>query len=124
MSRTHVSVIAFAVLLLSGCAAAPHTIEPAVVSKLPYVDMTCDELSTELELTQAQLALAEEKQKAARRKSVAANLVLIGGAGALVSGHVEEVARLKGTVIAITEVIDVKCVQPATEPTDDTQNAG
>lgn len=44
-------------------------------------------------------------------------------AGALVLEPVEEVACLVGTVIATTEVIHVKCVQPVAETTDDTQDA-
>jgi len=88
------------------------------VSKVPYLNMSCQELDAELKITQANLEAAEEKQRGARRKSVGANLLLLG-AGSLVDGPEKEVAVLKGTVIALTELIEAKCVIPALE--NDTQ---
>ena len=76
--------------------------------------MTCQELDTKLQITQANLEVAEEKQKSARRMSIVAN-VLLPGVGALVNGPQKEVATLKGTVIALLDVIEAKCVIPQIE---------
>lgn len=104
-------VVSLAVVSVSGCAPAPAKIMAEPVSKLPYLELTCDELGTELELAQAKLEVAEEKQRSARRKSVGANLLLLG-AGSLVDGPQKELAVAKGTVIALTELIEEKCVTP------------
>lgn len=42
----------------------------------------------------------------------------------LTSGPVKEVARLKCSVIAVMEVVGVKCIRPSTVATDDTQDFG
>ncbi len=99
------------IVTVSGCAPAPAEIMAEPVSKVPYLDLTCDELDIELQLTQAKLEVAEEKQRSARRKSIGANLLLLG-AGSLVDGPQKEVAVLKGTVITLTELIEIKCVVP------------
>ena len=88
------------------------------VSKVPYLELSCDELDAELRVAQANLTVAEMRQRNARRKSVGVNFLLLGS-GALVDGPQKELAVAKGTVIALTELIDAKCVLP--EIQNDTQ---
>lgn len=43
-------VFCLAIVSVSGCAPAPAKIMAEPVSKLPYLELTCEELGTELEL--------------------------------------------------------------------------
>lgn len=96
-------------LIMQGCATAPHNIEPAYVPLTEFMAMDCAELDSTYAFTSMELEVAEAKQVAARAKGTASNSFVLG-AGLLVKSHEEEVARLKGEVRAIVYFLDRKCL--------------
>ena len=111
-------IIALISITIQACAPAPADVMAEKVSKVPYLDLSCEELDTELQLAQAKMEIAEEKQKSARRKSIGANVLLLG-TGSFVNDVQKELAVAKGTVNALFELIEIKCVLPSIEEAED-----
>ena len=97
------------VFLIGGCATSPELIPPQRVSTIPYVKMSCEELEKELILAQETLAIYEKKQRDNRKRDIILNSIVLVGSGAITSDHESEVAKAKGTVIAIESEIGQRC---------------
>lgn len=102
-------VTAAALLAIGGCAAHPDSIPPVSVSTIPYKDLSCDELRTELRIATEQRDAYVKKQKGNRTRDGWLNALIIPGAGAVTSDHEDEVAQSKGRVIALEGEIVARC---------------
>jgi hypothetical protein len=90
--------------LLGACAQSPGSIQPAYVSSTSYQDWTCPQLAEETGKLQAALSQASQQQESARTGDTL-GVIFLGLPVSSMSGSnvAPEVARLKGTVNAVSE---------------------
>ena len=94
---------------LCGCAASPSTIEPTLVSRVPYAEMSCGNLEVQLQSEINNLATLSGEQISARSWDIALNLLIIPGIGALTGDNEEEIGQSKGRILVMQDVYSERC---------------
>lgn len=96
--------------MLVGCAAAPSSIQPASVSRIPYTAMACR--NVEMLLTQeiSNLEGLSGEQRASRNWVLALSLLIIPRIGALTDNQEDEIAQSKGKIIAMQDEFTRRCL--------------
>ncbi|MDG2107393.1 MAG: hypothetical protein P8J74_01910 [Woeseiaceae bacterium] len=97
--------------ILGGCAAAPSSIQPASVSRIPYTTMGCKNLEMSLTQEISNLEGLSGEQRSSRNWDIALNLLIIPGFGALTEDQEDEIAQSKGKIIAMQDEFTTRCVE-------------
>lgn len=112
-------VFGLSILSLTGCAAAPETIQAAPVIGRPFIADDCTVMATKRQNYAAQLEIAKAQQENRRGGQVVAGLVL-GVAGAVIASEATgadqevNIANFRGAIMAIDEEAAFKqCSDPA-----------
>mgnify|MGYP001287879816 CR=1 FL=1 len=105
------AIFTILIVTLASCAASPSSIQPAAVSRIPYVTMPCPNLRLELDREISNLATLSGEQISARNWDIALNLLIIPGLGALTGDQEEEIAQSKGRIIVMQDEYGTKCVE-------------
>lgn len=100
-----VFLAAAVVVLVSGCVAAPTDIQPTYVDGSKYAGMTCDQLKGRKAETEVALAALSKKQSSARARSIAYNILLVAGSGALAKDRADQIGVVKGELLAIEDAL-------------------
>ena len=114
ISAMMLAALAFAMLV--ACATSPSKIQPAMVSKIQFTEMSCVNLDSELESEMSNLETLTGEQISARNWDIALNIILLPGFGALTGDNESEIAQSKGRIIAMREEYAERCVESAPEP--------
>jgi hypothetical protein len=103
-------IIVITLAMLVGCAAAPSSIQPASVSRIPYTTMACR--NVEMLLTQeiSNLEGLSGEQRASRNWVLALSLLIIPRIGALTDNQEDEIAQSKGKIIAMQDEFTRRCL--------------
>ncbi len=99
------------ITLLIGCAATPSSIQPAAVSRAPYVNMACSTLEMQIDQEISNLETLSGEQIASRNWDIALNLLVIPGVGALTSDQEDEIAQSKGKIVVMQDEYSIRCVE-------------
>jgi hypothetical protein len=109
-----------AVMLVTGCAQTPESVQPAYMSETMFVGLDCQQLAAERARVSSALATASTAQNQARSNDIA-GIILLGIPVSSMSGQniAPEIARLKGMTEAIEQAGNrKKCgFAPQTPPT-------
>lgn len=97
------------IAILTGCAAAPASIAPAMVDTTQYRTMTCDGLLMAAQNEGVNLDQVSRDQRSARNWDIALNLLIIPGLGAVTGDSEIQVAEAKGRVLAIQNEYGSRC---------------
>ena len=107
------ALLALIAILLVGCAARPSSIQPAMVSRTQYDNMSCGVLQTTFEAETTNLESLSREQNTSRSWDIALNILLLPGIGALTGDAESEIAQTKGRIIAIQEEFAERCNEDA-----------
>ena len=102
-------ILALVLVSLASCAARPSSIQPAAVSKIPYVNMTCSNLEMQMKHELSNLETLTGEQLSARNWDIARNLLIIPGLGAATGDSEDEIAQSKGRMIVMQDEYSTRC---------------
>ena len=102
-------LVIISALMLFSCAASPSSIQPAAVSRAPYVEMSCSNLEKQLDAEVSNLENLSGEQISARNWDIALNILIIPGAGALTSDKENEIAQSKGRLVVMRDEHSIRC---------------
>ena len=88
---------------LVSCAARPSSIQPAAVSKIPYVNMSCSNLEMQMTQELSKLESLTGEQLSARNWDIALNILILPGLGAATGDSEDEIAQSKGRMIVMAD---------------------
>ena len=94
---------------LVSCAARPSSIQPAAVSKIPYVNMTCSNLEMQMTHELSNLETLTGEQLSARNWDIALNILILPGLGAATGDSEDEIAQSKGRMIVMQDEYSTRC---------------
>ena len=94
---------------LVSCAARPSSIQPAAVSKIPYVNMTCSNLEMQMTQELSKLESLTGEQLSARNWDIALNILILPGLGAATGDSEDEIAQSKGRMIVLQDAYSTRC---------------
>ena len=111
--RSHLLILAIVAMatFVSGCAAAPENVAPAIVSSDPYRNISCGELRATLARAKSEQAAWEQHQRNDRVWDGLLNVLVIPGLGALTPDNSKSLAEAKGLVLALTREFERRCVK-------------
>ena len=102
-------ILALVLVSLVSCAARPSSIQPTVVSKIPYVNMSCSNLEMQMTQELSNLESLTGKQLSARNWDIALNILIIPGLGAATGDSEDEIAQSKGRMIVMQDEYSTRC---------------
>ena len=102
-------ILALVLVSLVSCAARPSSIQPAAVSKIPYVNMSCSNLEMQMNQELSNLETLTGEQLSARNWDIALNLLIIPGLGAVTGDKEDEIAQSKGRMIVMQDEYSTRC---------------
>ena len=91
------------------CATKPSSIQPAAVSKLPYMDISCGALELQMDREADTLEALSGDQLSQRNWDIALNILLIPGAGAVTGDSEELIAQSKGRLVVMQDEYVTRC---------------
>ena len=94
---------------LVSCAARPSSIQPAAVSKIPYVNMSCSNLEMQMTQELSKLESLTGEQLSARNWDIALNILILPGLGAATGDSEDEIAQSKGRMIVMADEYSTRC---------------
>ena len=94
---------------LVSCAARPSSIQPAAVSKIPYVNMSCSNLEMQMTQELSKLESLTGEQLSARNWDIALNILILPGLGAATGDSEDEIAQSKGRMIVMQDEYSIRC---------------
>ena len=94
---------------LVSCAARPSSIQPAAVSKIPYVNMSCSNLEMQMTQELSKLESLTGEQLSARAWDIALNILILPGLGAATGDSEDEIAQSKGRMIVMQDEYSTRC---------------
>lgn len=98
-------------IVLSSCAASPSSIQPAAVSRAPYVEMSCGNLEMRMDQEVSNLENLTGEQISSRNWDIALNILIIPGLGALTGDQEEAIAQSKGRMVVMQDEFSLRCNQ-------------
>ena len=101
-----VPLAAFAIVLVSGCAARPEDILAMPVSDVRYANMSCEQLRVEQNTVERRLEALSERQLRDRRRDGWLNALVIPGIGAATPDQEDAIAETKGEQEAIQTALE------------------
>ena len=103
-------IIMFLLLVsIVGCATKPSSIQPAAVSKLPYLNISCAALELQMNREADTLEALSGDQLAQRNWDIALNLLIIPGVGAATGDSEELIAQSKGRLVVMQDEYVLRC---------------
>jgi len=102
-------ILALVLVSLVSCAARPSSIQPAAVSKIPYVNMTCSNLEMQMTHELSNLETLTGEQLSARNWDIALNILILPGLGAATGDSEDEIAQSKGRMIVMQDEYSTRC---------------
>ena len=103
-------ILALALVSLVSCAARPSSIQPAAVSKIPYVNISCSNLEMQMTQELSKLESLTGEQLSARNWDIALTILFIApGLGALTGDSEDEIAQSKGRMIVMADEYSTRC---------------
>ena len=102
-------ILALVLVSLVSCAARPSSIQPAAVSKIPYVNMSCSNLEMQMTQELSKLESLTGEQLSARNWDIALNILIIPGLGAATGDSEDEIAQSKGRMIVMADEYSTRC---------------
>ena len=102
-------ILALVLVSLVSCAARPSSIQPAAVSKIPYVNMTCSNLEMQMTHELSNLETLTGEQLSARNWDIALNILILPGLGAATGDSEDEIAQSKGRMIVLQDAYSTRC---------------
>jgi len=97
------------VLGIVSCAAKPSSIQPAAVSKLPYVNISCEALEVQMDREADNLEALTGDQVSQRNWDIALNILILPGVGAATGDSEELIAQSKGRLIVMQDEYVSRC---------------
>ena len=102
-------LVIISTLMLFSCAARPSSIQPAAVSRAPYIEMSCSNLEMQLDAEVSNLENLSGEQISARNWDIALNLLIIPGVGELTSDVEGDIAQSKGRLVVMRDEYSTRC---------------
>ena len=102
-------ILALVLVSLVSCAARPSSIQPAAVSKIPYVNMSCSNLVMQMTQEFSKLESLTGEQLSARAWDIALNILILPGLGAATGDSEDEIAQSKGRMIVMQDEYSTRC---------------
>ena len=103
-------ILSLVLVSLVSCAARPSSIQPAAVSKIPYVNMSCSNLEMQMTQELSKLESLTGEQLSARNWDIALTILLIAPGLGLATGDSEdELAQSKGRMIVMQDEYSTRC---------------
>ena len=102
-------ILALVLVSLVSCAARPSSIQPAAVSKIPYVNMSCSNLEMQMTQELSKLESLTGEQLSARNWDIALNILILPGLGAATGDSEDEIAQSKGRMIVLQDAYSTRC---------------
>ena len=102
-------ILALVLVSLVSCAARPSSIQPAAVSKIPYVNMSCSNLEMQMTQELSKLESLTGEQLSARNWDIALNILILPGLGAATGDSEDEIAQSKGRMIVMQDEYSTRC---------------
>jgi len=102
-------ILALVLVSLVSCAARPSSIQPAAVSKIPYVNMSCTNLEMQMTQELSKLESLTGEQLSARNWDIALNILILPGLGAATGDSEDEIAQSKGRMIVMQDEYSTRC---------------
>ena len=102
-------ILALVLVSLVSCAARPSSIQPAAVSKIPYVNMSCSNLVMQMTQEFSKLESLTGEQLSARAWDIALNILILPGLGAATGDSEDEIAQSKGRMIVMADEYSTRC---------------
>ena len=97
------------ILGIVSCAAKPSSIQPAAVSKLPYVNISCKALEVQMNREADNLEALTGDQLSQRNWDIALNILILPGVGAATGDSEELIAQAKGRLIVMQDEYVERC---------------
>ncbi len=95
-------------VLLLGCATRPSSIEPLVVSDTSYEGLSCKQLVSGINEKYKELAVYSKAQNSKATSDIVTSTLLLVPGSLFTGNYEEEIAQLKGDVIAINHNLQKK----------------
>ena len=102
-------ILALVLVSLVSCAARPSSIQPAAVSKISYVNMTCSNLEMQMTHELSNLETLTGEQLSARNWDIALNILILPGLGTATGDSEDEIAQSKGRMIVMQDEYSTRC---------------
>ena len=102
-------ILPLVVLGIVSCAAKPSAIQPALVSKLPYQNISCEALKVSMDREADNLESLTGDQVSQRNWDIALNILLLPGVGAATGDSEELIAQSKGRMIVMQDEYVERC---------------
>ena len=97
------------ILGIVSCAAKPSSIQPAAVSKLPYINISCEALKVSMDREADTLEALTGDQISERNWDIALNILILPGVGAATGDSEELIAQSKGRLIVMQDEYVERC---------------
>ena len=102
-------ILTLVILGIVSCASKPSSIQPAAVSKLPYVNLSCEALEVSMDRESENLKALSGDQVSQRNWDIALNILLLPGVGAATGDSEELIAQSKGKMIVMQDEYVDRC---------------
>lgn len=99
------------ILGIVSCAAKPSSIQPAAVSKLPYVNISCAALEVQMNREADNLEALTGDQVSQRNWDIALNILILPGVGAATGDSEELIAQSKGRLVVMQDEYVSRCTK-------------
>ena len=102
-------IICLFLVSIVGCATKPSSIQPAAVSKLPYVNISCAALELQMNREADTLESLSGDQLSQRNWDIALNVLILPGVGAATGDSEELIAQSKGRLVVMQDEYVTRC---------------
>ena len=111
MNNSNKFLLGFILLWIISCAAKPSSIQPAAVSKLPYINLSCAALEIQMDREADTLEALTGDQVSQRNWDIALNIILLPGLGAATGDSEELIAQSKGRLVVMQDEFISRCAE-------------
>ena len=102
-------IICLLLVSIVGCATKPSSIQPAAVSKLPYVNISCAALEVQMNREADALEVMTGDQISQRNWDIALNILILPGVGAANGDSEDAIAQSKGRLVVMQDEYVLRC---------------
>ena len=102
-------IICLFLVSIVSCATKPSSIQPAAMSKLPYVNMSCAALELQMNREADTLEALSGDQLSQRNWDIALNILILPGVGAATGDSEAGIAQSKGRLVVMQDEYVLRC---------------